>query len=438
MDTTPRSPLSVSELLDQARKAIDLVLGLVKVSGEISNLTRAASGHVYFSLKDERAQVRCVMFRNRAHLNGFQLEHGQHVEVFAQPAFYEARGDFQLIIDAIRLAGTGALYEAFLKRREQLASEGLFNTEHKQLLPAFVRRVGVITSPQAAAWKDVVATVTRRATHVSLLLYPAQVQGAEAPASLIAALEKANQRQEVDLLILCRGGGSLEDLWAFNDEMLARALVDSTIPIITGIGHETDLTIADLAADVRAPTPTAAAELAAVETEAITQKIRALTNRLNRAVALKINNLQLGLDLQSKRLQHPAERIRRSRSDLVSLAERLHQSGERALRDKRSPCVYLTQRWSTTPRPGISQKQRLDLLSQRLRQRGTSLLQQHQAHLGQVTEQLNALDPEAVLKRGYAIVTDADGNTLQGVSDATIGRLLGIRLHDGRFEATVD
>jgi exodeoxyribonuclease VII large subunit len=251
----PTDILSVTELNRQARQLLEQRFPLLWVSGEISNLTRAASGHVYFSLKDSQAQVRCVMFRSRAQILPWQLENGLQVEAQALVTLYEARGDFQLNIEAMRRAaiGMGRLYELFVRLREKLAGEGLFDAARKRELPRFPRRVGIVTSPQAAALQDVIATFARRAPHVELIIYPTLVQGAAAPAAIVAALERVTARNECDVLLIVRGGGSIEDLWAFNDEAVARAIAAiPPAPIISGIGHETDTTIADYAADRRA------------------------------------------------------------------------------------------------------------------------------------------------------------------------------------------
>ena len=235
---------------------------LLWISGEVSNFTRAASGHWYFSIKDQQAQMRCVMFRGRAQYAEFTPREGDRIEVRAVVTMYEPRGEVQLNVEAVRRTGQGRLYEAFLRLKAQLESEGLFAPERKRPLPAHPRAIGIVTSLQAAALRDVLTTLARRAPHIPVIVYPAPVQGAGSAEKLVAAVETANARREVDVLLVCRGGGSIEDLWSFNDEALARAIAASELPVVSGVGHETDFTIADFAADVRAPTPTGAAELA--------------------------------------------------------------------------------------------------------------------------------------------------------------------------------
>ena len=259
----PAPVIPVSLLNRMARERLESAFPLCWVAGEISNLTYAASGHVYFTLKDAQAQARCVMYRNRAQLLGWRLANGQRIEARVLATLYEARGDFQLNVENARQAGTGNLYEEFLRRKARLEAEGLFSPENKRALPAFPRRIGLITSPQAAALRDVLTTLRRRAPQLSVVLYPTPVQGAGAAQQIVEALRTAGARDECDLLIVCRGGGNLEDLWEFNDETLARAIRACPLPVISGVGHETDFTLADFAADCRAPTPTAAAELAA-------------------------------------------------------------------------------------------------------------------------------------------------------------------------------
>ena len=263
MSEISRSVLTVGELNRAIAESLQEHFDTVWVSGEISNFKAYDSGHWYFSLKDEEGQIRCVMFRGRNGQVGFMPQSGDLVEVGASLGLYVPRGDVQLTVQVMRKAGLGGLYEAFLKLKEKLAKAGLFAEEAKQAIPTHPRAIGIITSPQAAALKDVLSTLARRAPHIPLVIYPTLVQGPEAPAGIIAALKAANVEAEVDVILLVRGGGSIEDLWAFNDEQLAYALADSTIPVVSGVGHETDFTIADFVADARAPTPTGAAELAA-------------------------------------------------------------------------------------------------------------------------------------------------------------------------------
>ena len=429
--------LSVSMLNRLARERLESAFPLCWVAGEISNLTQAASGHVYFSLKDEGAQVRCVMFRNRAQLLGWRLENGQHVEARVLVSLYEARGDFQLNVETARQAGAGRLYEQFLRLKEKLEREGLFDDVGKRALPAFPTRIGIVTSLQAAALRDVLTTLARRAPHVHLTLYPTPVQGEGAAAQIASAIRAAGQHGECDLLILCRGGGSLEDLWAFNDEALARTIRASTLPIISGVGHETDFTIADFAADQRAPTPTAAAELAAPTRESLLNHLLMLHAQLHRQTAHRLEQYGQRLDLLAHRLQHPAQRLAAQADRLNSLQHRLRGAlaesgarGRRTLADlshrlllARPECSTLARRLATLPI-------RLD-----------TAWQQRQSHraaaLTRLSDSLEHLNPQNVLGRGYSIVSDRQGNIVRDSRTLEPNDVLLVSFHSGHAQAQV-
>ena len=429
--------LSVSMLNRLARERLESAFPLCWVAGEISNLTQAASGHVYFSLKDEGAQVRCVMFRNRAQLLGWRLENGQHVEARVLVSLYEARGDFQLNVETARQAGAGRLYEQFLRLKEKLEREGLFDDAGKRALPAFPTRIGIVTSLQAAALRDVLTTLARRAPHVHLTLYPTPVQGEGAAAQIASAIRAAGQHGECDLLILCRGGGSLEDLWAFNDEALARTIRASTLPIISGVGHETDFTIADFAADQRAPTPTAAAELAAPARESLLNHLLTLHAQLHRQTAHRLEQYGQRLDLLAHRLQHPAQRLAAQADRLNGLQHRLRGAlaesgarGRRTLADlshrlllARPECSTLARRLATLPI-------RLDVA-----------WQQRQSHraaaLTRLSDSLEHLNPQNVLGRGYSIVSDRQGNIVRDSRTLEPNDVLLVSFHSGHAQAQV-
>ena len=413
----PADILTVSELNRQARLLLEQRFPLLWVSGEISNLTRAASGHVYFSLKDSQAQVRCVMFRSRAQILPWQLENGQQVEAQALITLYEARGDFQLNVEAMRRAGVGRLYELFVRLREKLAGEGLFDAARKRALPRFPRRVGIVTSPQAAALQDVIATLARRAPHVELIIYPTLVQGAAAPAAIVAALERVTARNECDVLLIVRGGGSIEDLWAFNEEAVARAIASccavSPAPTIAGIGHETDTTIADYVADRRAATPTAAAELASAGWFAAAQELAELAKSLRHTMQLKIEARMQAVDRLALRLIHPAQRLVASRQRLEFLGRRLHVAGQLAAR--RETLANLQLRLARA-RPELQPAhQHLDRLKHRLRQAITMLTAGRRDRLTRCNGALAALSPAATLQRGYSITHDAVGRDRKSV-----------------------
>lgn len=406
----PRAPLPpvipVSLLNRLARERLEATFPLCWIAGEVSNLTYATSGHVYFSLKDNTAQVRCALFRHRAQLLGWRLANGQHLEVRALVTLYEARGEFQLTVDSARHAGVGNLYEQFLRLKEKLAAEGLFAAEIKRPLPAFPRRIGIVTSPQAAALRDVLATLRRRACHVSLVIYPTPVQGNGAAAQIANAIRLADSRDECDLLLLCRGGGSLEDLWPFNDEDLARTIRACSRPVICGIGHETDFTIADFVADQRAPTPTAAAEIAAPERRLLLARLNQQRGVLQWQFRHQFDQRNQNLDWLARRLQSPAKY-------LITLRQRLHQLQRQHVVLGQQACLHASRRLAelahrlqlTQPVP-IRQLGQVDKLAMRLSQAFHLALVGKTGELARLASALTHLNPQAVLARGYSVVID--------------------------------
>ena len=434
----PSAPvISVSALNRLARERLESAFPLCWVSGEVSNLTFAASGHVYFSLKDAAAQVRCVMFRNRAQLLGWRLENGQHIEARVLVTLYEARGDFQLNVEAARKAGVGNLYEQFLRLKEKLEHEGLFAGEGKRPLPAFPRCIGVITSPQAAALSDVLTTLTRRAPHLDIVLYPTPVQGDGAAAQIAAAIGSASERQECDVLIVCRGGGSLEDLWSFNDEAVARAIHRCSIPIISGVGHETDFTIADFAADQRAPTPTAAAELAAPERSALVARLVSYRLVLRRQTERNLDQCNQYLDGLARRLQHPAQSLTQQRDKLLNLQRRLDNGLTQASSRGRNALASLSRRLLLA-RPDTGRiARRLEALAPRLHGEWQKNLMDKSGDLARLAASLSHLNPDAVLARGYSIVTDGKGTILRDSRSLEPNDRITVSFHSGRAEAAV-
>jgi exodeoxyribonuclease VII large subunit len=408
--------LTVAELNRLARAALEREFPLIWVAGEVSNLVRAASGHHYFTLKDTEAQVRCAMFRSRAQLLPWKLENGQQVEARALVTLYEARGEFQLTVESLRRAGLGRLYEAYLRLKEQLTAEGLFADERKRVLPRFPRRIGIITSPRAAALRDVVVTLGRRAPQLPIILYATLVQGTEAASQIAAAIQTAAARNECDLLLVVRGGGSLEDLWSFNEEIVARAIAACPIPVIAGVGHETDITIADLAADRRAATPTAAAELASAGWFEAAAEIAGLASALRNAMRTNLERRMQRVDLLARRLVHPAERLAHSKQHLAHLASRLAGAGERL---------------------AARRQQRLAELRLRLA-RARPNLEQRRTRLERAAAGLAALNPQAALARGYALVRTPDGQLLRSHQQLAAGMLLDLRFAEGGAEALVN
>lgn len=433
--------LTVSALNRSAREILQRNFPLLWVAGEVSNLALAASGHAYFSLKDPGAQVRCVMFRNRIQLLPWRLEDGQQVEVQALVSLFEARGDFQLNVEAVRRAGIGARYEAYARLLDKLEQEGLFASTRKRSLPRFPRRIGIVTSAQAAALQDVLATLHRRAPHVATTLFAVPVQG-EGAAEKIAAAILAAGRQEgraaMDVLILVRGGGSIEDLWAFNEEVVARAIVASPIPVVCGVGHETDVTIADFTADQRAATPTAAAELASAGWFAAAQQLAALDGRLRAALRGLLEAGVQRLDLLSHRLTHPGARLQRDRQGLAHLATRLTAALAGRLRQQAVMVERLRLRLTRerpTTAPGSA---KLGLARQRLSAALRTDLASRRGRLAEFSAALAQLSPQATLERGYSIVLDQEGQLVRAGGQLTAGDAVDLRFATGWARARID
>ena len=386
--------LPVSLFVSSARLMVERHLGLVWVSGEVSNFSRAASGHCYFVLKDDQAQVRCVMYRQKAQLLGLALRDGEQVEVRATPTIYEARGEFQLTVETVRRSGFGALYERFARLKARLEAAGWFATERKRELPSFPRAIGIVTSPRAAALCDVLATLKRRMPPLPVILYPASVQGEGAAKEIATAIDAANAHAKVDVLIVCRGGGSIEDLWAFNEEVVARAVLESRLPIVSGVGHESDFTICDFVADARAPTPTAAATLVAPDRTELLSRLLTTARRWARALEHALERRMQRLDLASRRLVHPAARLAQQR-------ERLERA---AARWRRATAM------------------RVESLAQRL---------------SRLEAGLKHLSPQNVLDRGYSIVTTASGAIVQNVARIAVGEEVELTLARGSAGARI-
>ncbi|HEX6735711.1 MAG TPA: exodeoxyribonuclease VII large subunit [Azonexus sp.] len=441
MSATPppvdKSVLSVSGLNRLVRECLENNFPLTWVGGEVSNLTYAASGHVYFSLKDAGAQVRCVMWRSRAQLLGWRLENGQKIEVRALVSFYEPRGEFQLNVEAVRRAGQGDLYERFLRLKAQLEGEGLFAAAGKRPLPTFPRRIAIVTSPQAAALRDVLTTLRRRAPHIALSLYPTLVQGDGAGLRIADALIAAG-RSDADLILLCRGGGSIEDLWAFNEECVARAIRAAGVPVIAGIGHETDFTIADFAADLRAPTPTAAAELASPDRTTLQQHLAQLHGQLQRRQERALGDRQQRLDWLAGRLLHPAERLAQRYQQLLGLERRLLQGVRRYSATGRLHLQAAGRRLQAArPRPA-QRAESLEQLRHRLDRQAHWQFAQLQMKLNALGNGLKQLDPHAVLARGYTLATGPDGRAVRDASELAAGTVLKLDFARGTALATVD
>lgn len=430
--------LSVSALARNIRDLLEHRFPLAWVRGEISNLVRAKSGHIYFILKDDAAQLRCVMFRNRCQYLDWEPREGMQVEVNALVTLYEPRGDFQLNIETMRRAGMGALFEAFVELRDRLEKEGLFDVSIKRPIPAFPRAVGIVTSLQAAALRDVLTTLGRRNPAISVLIYPVPVQGAGAAERIAAMLTLAGKRNECDLLILCRGGGSIEDLWAFNDEGLARAIRGCPIPVLTGIGHETDFTIADFVADQRAATPTGAAEMASPPRDALLSRIASLAARLQQRAERDIEDRMQLLDHVSRRLAHPGRRIDAQIAAISQLSARLTQAGIRAVAASRAQFQSLLARRGLRLPQTEELAMTVESMRSRLGRACGSDIETRQTRLTSLAQSLTHLDPDQVLARGYSVVRNVQGLVLLRGRDLGRGDALDITFAEGGAAVRVE
>jgi exodeoxyribonuclease VII large subunit len=437
-----RDIYSVSRLNREVRVLLERGFGSLWLEAEISNFAKPSSGHWYFSLKDAGAQVRCAMFRQRNMLCAFTPRDGQKVLVRARIGLYEPRGEFQLVVDHMEDSGQGALKRQFEELSAKLNQEGLFAAERKRALPGLPRRIGIITSPTGAAVRDILHVLARRFPAAAVLIYPVPVQGAQAAGEIVAALKLAGRRAECDVLILARGGGSLEDLWAFNDERLARAIVDSPIPIITGIGHEIDFTIADFAADVRAPTPSAAAELAVPDAEEWLNSFVRIGARLQICVRRRLAERRERLRWLAGRLGQsgPAARLGAQAQRLDELEQSLLRALRRRLQQHRERLRWLTGRAAlVSPSNRLGQQRlRLENLDQRLQRALRRTLDSRREKLLPLVRTLNAVSPLATLERGYAIVSIDGGGILRNAADAKPGTLIEARLAQGRLRARVE
>jgi exodeoxyribonuclease VII large subunit len=408
--------ITVSQLLRSARDTLEQRFPLQWIAGEISNFRPAASGHLYFVLKDEQAQVDCVMFRGRAAYLDWQPADGMRVEARALVTLYEPRGRFQLNVEAMRRAGLGPLYERFLKLKGKLEREGLFDPAAKRPVPEHPRAIGVVTSLAAAALRDVLTTLRRRNPTIPVIVYPAPVQGEGAAAKLAQAIAAASARAECDVLLLVRGGGSIEDLWQFNEEAVARAIRASSIPVVVGVGHQTDFTIADFAADERAPTPTAAAELASPPLAELRARVADCAASLAREMRRRLEYATQALDGLARRLVHPAERLRASRQLLAQLGARLAAAAARQLD------VAALHLRDAPGRLAAALGRRLDAAH---------------ARLATLRASLTSLDPTAVLGRGYSITRDASGALVRDSARVREGERIRTDLASGWLESEV-
>lgn len=421
------SILPVSALNQAVAQLLERSFPLTWISGEISNFTRASSGHWYFTLKDSAAQVRAVMFRGRAQYAGFMPREGDKVEVRALVGLYAPRGDYQINVEAIRRAGVGNLYEAFLQLKARLADEGLFSPERKRAVPDFIKTIGIVTSPKAAALRDVLANLQRRAPHVSVIIYPCPVQGEGAGNKIAAAIAQAEADAVCELLIVCRGGGSIEDLWAFNEEVVARTIAHCDIPIISGVGHETDFTISDFVADLRAPTPTAAAEMATTPTADLIATVQHWQNLMQKQMRRQLDTESQNLDWLTHRLQSPSAALENKRLQIIHSAQRLRFSAYRPLQLAQTRLMQYQnklQQYKPKPKPDLD---KLSNLQQQMCSNMRHQLQRQKVRLENLQAKLEMLNPQRTLERGYVILQEPDGTLIRSGQQLIPGNTLHVR-----------
>ncbi|MFG0682786.1 exodeoxyribonuclease VII large subunit [Pseudomonas sp. xss_4] len=434
-----RDVLTVSQLNGRARVLLEDVFRSVWVEGEISNLARPASGHMYFTLKDSGAQVRCALFRQSATRVRQALRDGLAVRVRGKVSLFEGRGDYQLILDSVEPAGDGALRLAFEALKEKLGAEGLFSTDSKRALPAHPQRIGIITSPTGAVIRDIISVFARRAPQVELNLIPTAVQGREAIAQIVRAIRLADSRG-FDALILARGGGSLEDLWCFNEEAVARAVAACKTPIVSAVGHETDVSISDFVADVRAPTPSAAAELLAPDNSGLQHRLDGLQRRLTLRMQNRLVHDRLRLESLIRRLRHPGERLRQQAQRLDDLDMRLRRAFLHNLNQRRERLVRLETRLAAQ-HPGRTLAllgQRLDSLAERLPRAMRDVLKDRRQRFQAQLQTLQIVSPLATLARGYSILLDEQGQAIRSAEQTRNGQRLTARLNEGELQVRVE
>ena len=431
------SSISVSELNALAKALLEDHLAGLWIAGEVSNLTRAASGHYYFSLKDSRAQVRCAMFKGAAARLAKPLKEGDRIEVAGKISIYEARGEFQITVNEVRLKGLGQLYEAYERLKAQLQAEGAFAAERKKPLPARPQCIGIVTSLAAAALRDVVTTLKRRAPEIPVIVYPTAVQGAGSEFQIAQAIKTASQRAECDVLIVCRGGGSIEDLWAFNEEPVVRAIEACAIPVVSGVGHETDFTLADFVADVRAPTPTGAAELVSPNRQESLHRLAQAKGRLKTVLEQRYFDASQKLDWLARQIRHPRQKLDEQRTYIHKLAQTLSYSMTQNVRAHTARFERQTQALQHF-RPDISvYRQDIDRFQTTLSHSFRQLLAHRRQSLTAQTALLEAVSPQQILERGFSVVKNTRGQVIRNADVLKQGQKLHITFADGETDVRV-
>lgn len=431
------SSISVSELNALVKALLEDHLAGLWIAGEVSNLTRASSGHYYFSLKDSRAQVRCAMFKGAAMRLAKPLKEGDHIEVSGKISIYEARGEFQITVNEVRLKGLGQLYEAYERLKAQLQVEGAFSAERKKPLPARPQCIGIVTSLAAAALRDVVTTLNRRAPEIPVIVYPTPVQGTGSELQIAQAIKTASQRAECDVLIVCRGGGSIEDLWAFNEEPVVRAIEACAIPVVSGVGHETDFTLADFVADVRAPTPTGAAELVSPNRQESLHRLAQAKGRLKTVLEQRYFDASQKLDWLARQIRHPRQKLDDQRASISKLAQTLSYSMTQNVRAHTARFERQTQALKHC-RPDVSvYKHNIDRFQTALSHSFRQLLTHRRQSLTAQAALLEAVSPQHILERGFSVVKNTRGQVIRNADTLKQGQKLHITFADGETDVRV-
>ena len=433
---------SISELNDEVASTLTEGFGVIWVEGEISNLMRSAAGHVYFSLKDESASVRCAMFRMQNQSLDFELRDGMQILARTKVGLYKQRGEFQLIVEYAEESGEGLLRQRFELLKQTLQKEGLFDELHKKPLPKMPKTIGLVTSPKGAAVQDIIKTIKRRYPIVRVIVYPTLVQGNEATKKIASAIDIANQRDECDVIIIARGGGSLEDLWCFNEELVARSIFHSKIPIISGIGHETDFTITDLVADLRAATPTAAAEIALPTTSEIVDRLNRYILDITQLIDYKVNHFRQQLKSASLRMQasHPQSKLQFNMQKLDLINDKMQKLPMMQVSDLKNIFkISFSKLLASNPKINIeAERQNLEMKNMALSNAIIGLIESKRNHFSVMTAQLEGASPLQSLSRGYALVTNEDGRNIKSVKKIKIGASVKTKLSDGSFISRVE
>jgi exodeoxyribonuclease VII large subunit len=437
---TGNDVFTVTQLNQRAKQLLEITFSSIKVEGEISNLSRPSSGHWYFTLKDKGAQVRCAMFRSRTAQVKFQPKEGDQIVVRGKVSLYENRGDYQLIVDAMKPAGEGQLQQAFIQLKQKLGAEGLFATESKQALPSQIKRIAVITSPTGAAIHDILTVLKRRFPAIEVDIYPVQVQGKEASQQIIWSINQANADGRADVIIAGRGGGSIEDLWCFNDENLARTIFHSRLPIVSAVGHEVDFTIADFVADVRAPTPSAAAEMLSPDQKDYWQRLVVLTSQLEKSIKQQLQNKQWQLQSAQRGLQHPGDKLAQYAQTLDMLELRMQQSQKNRLNILQNRLTNSQQKLQQQSPANTLQKfeTQLSYLQQRLNSGIKQTIINKKERLKQHALLLNAVSPLQTLGRGYAILQTESDVVIRDSHEVKKGDLVFARIGRGKLNLIVN